>query len=121
MKIFKTGSSEWTNRHETFTEPLGDLYDLGNDAGASAIQGYNSTTQGLQQLVQQAIDQDTTLRPMGAGWSWTKVMTPASGGILLNTKPLNTLFSACIQDTPATRTNWFLRNAVTGYGSSAVF
>jgi hypothetical protein len=93
MIIVKRGSSEWENRHETFVEPIADLYELGNDTALAAMAGYNDTTQGILALVKEAADKGTTLRALGAGWSWTKIMTPESTGLLLDTKPLNSVFN----------------------------
>jgi hypothetical protein len=92
MIIYKTGKKSWENRHETFRQPISDLYQLGNEPNLSALNGYNDTTAGLQLLVKQAIKAGTTLRALGAGWSWTKVTTPGKG-IMLDTKMLNTRFT----------------------------
>jgi hypothetical protein len=93
MIIFKTGAAEWQNRHETFVEPIADLYELGNETALAAMEAYNDATQGILKLVQEAADKQTTLRALGAGWSWTKIMMPESNGILLDTKPLNSVFN----------------------------
>jgi hypothetical protein len=92
MKIFKSGPRPWQNQHETFTEQLTDLYTLGNEPGMSGIEGYKDTTTGLQQLIKDAITNNTTLRALGAGWSWTKITTPGSG-IMIDTKQLNTIIT----------------------------
>src|ERR1700694_4951670 len=91
MKIVKTGSSTWQNKHETFVQNIMDLYELGNDPSLSALEGYKDTTKGLQQLIAEAIAKNIPLRALGAGWSWTKIAT-ADEGIMLDTKPLNTVF-----------------------------
>src|SRR5260221_2188571 len=91
MKIIKTGNTTWENRHETFVENIKDLYELGNEDNLDALNSYNDATKGLQGLIKDAIDTQTPLRSLGAGWSWTKIATVANG-VMLDTKPLNTVF-----------------------------
>ncbi|WP_121807986.1 FAD-binding protein [Mucilaginibacter kameinonensis] len=92
MKVIKTGVSSWENRHETFIEQIKDLYELGNEDNLDALDSYNDATKGLQKLIQEAIETDTPLRSLGAGWSWTKIAT-VKDGVMLDTKPLNTRFT----------------------------
>jgi len=92
MKVIKTGVSSWENRHETFIEQIKDLYELGNEDNLDALDSYNDATKGLQKLIQEAIDTNTPLRSLGAGWSWTKIAT-VKDGVMLDTKPLNTRFT----------------------------
>ncbi|MDB5156927.1 MAG: FAD-linked oxidoreductase [Mucilaginibacter sp.] len=92
MKIIKKGQTAWTNRHDTFTEDIRDLYELGNDDDAYALDSYNNATQGFMGLINEAITMQTPLRALGAGWSWTKIAT-VKDGIILDTKPLNTRFN----------------------------
>ncbi len=89
MKIIKTGKKEWENKHETFVEKIVDLYEIANEPALGALDSYNDCTKAFQNLIQNAINTNTPLRSLGAGWSWTKINT-ATNGILLNTKPLNT-------------------------------
>ena len=89
MKKIKTGSKKWTNRHETFTEKIKDLYVLGNEPDLNALDGYNDSTNCFQQLIAEAIQTKTPFRPLGAGWSWPKIAT-VSNGVMMDTKPLNT-------------------------------
>ncbi len=91
MKIFKTGATKWQNKHETFIENISNLYELGNEHSLDALDGYNDTTMGLQQLIKDAITKKLQLRALGAGWSWMKIAT-AQGGLMIDTKPLNTIF-----------------------------
>ena len=91
MQIIKTGDQTWQNRHETFTENIKDLYELGDEADLDALAGYNDATQGFLNMVSEAIATQTPLRSLGAGWSWTKIAT-VNDGIMLDTKPLNTIF-----------------------------
>lgn len=92
MKIIKSGQQSWTNRHDTFTEDISDLYELGNEVNQDALASYNDATQGFMKLIGDAITTQTPLRPLGAGWSWTKIAT-VENGIMLDTKPLNTRFN----------------------------
>lgn len=91
MKICKTGDTQWTNKHETFVENIKDLYELANESNLEALAGYNDTTKGFQQLINEAIDSKTPLRSFGSGWSWNRIAT-ATGGTMMDTKPLNTIF-----------------------------
>lgn len=90
MIIHRTGTTQWTNRHETFIQPIADLYDLGNRNSGDVLADYNDTTRGIQTIIQEAIDTGRELRALGGEWSWTKIA--ATDGILLNTKPLNLSF-----------------------------
>jgi FAD/FMN-containing dehydrogenase len=87
MIIHRTGQHSWTNRHETFTQRIIDLYNLGNENTGSVLADYNDATAGIQKLIQESIAANTPLRALGGEWSWTKIA--ATTGILLNTKPLN--------------------------------
>ena len=89
MKIIKTGNNKWENRHESFTENIKDLYITGNESGLNALESYNDATKSFQQLIAEAIQTNTALRSLGAGWSWAKIAT-AKDGIMIDTKPLNT-------------------------------
>lgn len=103
MKKIKTGSKKWTNRHETFTEKIKDLYVLGNEPDLDALDGYNDSTKGFQQLIAEAIQTNTPFRALGAGWSWTKIAT-VSNGVMLDTKSLNTTLSISQQSVLPTYT-----------------
>jgi FAD/FMN-containing dehydrogenase len=91
MKVIKTGNKTWENRHETFVEDIIDLYELGNEDALDALNSYNDATKGFQDLIKNAIDTQTPLRSLGGGWSWAKIAT-VNNGIMLDTKPLNTVF-----------------------------
>ena len=91
MIISRTGEKNWTNRHETFTLPIDDLFDLGNNNTGNTLNDYNDATKGIRGIIQEAIDTGKELRVLGGEWSWTKVAYTT--GILLNTKPLNLSFA----------------------------
>lgn len=89
MKIIKTGNAQYTNRHETYTENIRDLYITGNEPDLAALDSYNDATKAFQQMIADCIQTGTPIRSLGAGWSWTKIAT-AKDGIMIDTKPLNT-------------------------------
>jgi len=91
MKVVKTGDTTWENRHETFVETIKDLYELGNEDAMDALSSYNDATAGFQALIGDAIASQTPMRSLGGGWSWMKIAT-VNNGIMLDTKPLNTVF-----------------------------
>ena len=91
MIISRTGEKKWTNRHETLTLPIDNLFDLANNNSGDALNDYNDATKGIQGILQEAIDTGKELRVLGGEWSWTKIA--ATTGILLNTKPLNLSFN----------------------------
>ena len=92
-RIVEKNPGEWTNKHETFTQPISRLYDIWNPdiaSGDSQIKAMRVTVQSIQSLIQSAIDENQKLRALGSGWSISDVA--AMNGKLLNTKPLNWLF-----------------------------
>ena len=91
MKIFKSGATHWQNKHETFVESINNMYEIGNEAALDALDSYNDTTKGLQDLITESIQSNLQLRALGAGWSWMKIAT-AEGGLMFDTKPLNNIF-----------------------------
>jgi hypothetical protein len=88
MKLFSMGKKEWTNRHETFTEKIKDLFVASNEPALGALDSYNDAVKALQTQVAKAVQTGMPLRMLGAGWSWTKIAT-AKDGIMIDTKPLN--------------------------------
>lgn len=91
MPITATNLSEWTNRHETFTQPIDNLFDISNANSGNGIADYNSTTADIQAKIAQAIAENKTIRALGGGWSWTPIA--ATEGWILNTKQLNMVFN----------------------------
>jgi FAD/FMN-containing dehydrogenase len=93
FKNFPTDfGNTWENRHETFTDPIKNLYTLQNGPGGALV-SYNAMTKEIQDLIAKAINENATLRALGAGWSWHQIMTGGPQGIILDTKQLNTVFN----------------------------
>jgi len=101
MIIVKTGLGSWGNKHGTFVQSIKDLYELGNNTSLEPLAAYNDTTQGLQQIIAEAIAKKVPLRALGAGWSWAKIAI-AEDGIMLDTKPLNIVFDMSPQSVAIT-------------------
>lgn len=92
VKQFPTNQgNKWENRHKTFVDPLLNLYNLTNGKGG-AIATYNGLTNEIMGLIKKAEEDKTTLRALGAGWSWHQIMTAGLNGIILDTKQLNSTF-----------------------------
>jgi hypothetical protein len=86
-----TNQKTWTNRHETFTERIDNLFDIANPNTGNAIDDYNSTTTTIQRLLGMARLQNKGVRALGGGWSFTKVAV--TDGWIINTKQLNLKFN----------------------------
>ena len=84
--------AKWSNKHENFTHDLvpNTSFKLRNPKGPSRRNRYHRTTKNLQWLIKNAIDNDTKLRAMGSGWSFTKVGVTEGG--LIDTAALNFSF-----------------------------
>ena len=65
MIISHTGNKSWTNRHETFTQTIENLYDLANNDSGDVLADYNDATQSIQIIIQEAIDSNKQLRVLG--------------------------------------------------------
>ena len=89
-QIRPTNSTAWTNRHDTFTQPIDNLFDLINGSSGNGFDDYNAMTDAIQLFLGRAIAENKTVRPLGGGWSFSKVA--AADGWILNTKMLNMLF-----------------------------
>jgi hypothetical protein len=89
--ITPTNNKTWINRHNTFTQPIDNLFDIANGKTGVAINDYNATTAAIQTFIGKAIAQNKTIRALGGGWSFSKVA--ATDGWILNTKQLNMLFT----------------------------
>jgi hypothetical protein len=90
-QITPTDDKTWTNRHNTFTQPIDNLFDIANGDTGNAVNDYNATTAAIQSLIGRAIAENKTIRALGGGWSFSKVA--ATDGWIVNTKQLNMLFN----------------------------
>lgn len=88
-QIRPTNITEWINRHDTFTQPVDNLFDLINGNTGNGFDDYNAMTDALQTFLGKAIAENKTVRALGGGWSFSKV---ATAEWILNTKMLNMLF-----------------------------
>src|SRR6186997_2810 len=89
--ITPTNNKTWTNRHNTFTQSIDNLFDIANGKTGVAINDYNATTAAIQAFIGKAITANKTIRALGGGWSFSKVA--ATDGWILDTKQLNMLFT----------------------------
>ena len=89
-QIRPTNATQWTNRHDTFTQPINNLFDLINGNTGHGFDDYNAMTVTIQSFLGKAIAENKTVRALGGGWSFSKVA--AAEGWILNTKMLNMLF-----------------------------
>jgi hypothetical protein len=90
-RVEETGATRWRNWHENFEQPLSKVYNIWNlDPNHSTVPGYNGTTRALQNLIQEALDNEMRIRAVGGGWSFTPVA--ATNGIMIDTRPLNYRF-----------------------------
>jgi hypothetical protein len=83
-----TNATEWINRHDTFKQPINNLFDLINGNTGNGFNDYNAMTEAIQALLGKAIAENKTVRALGGGWSFSKV---ATAEWILNTKMLNML------------------------------
>ncbi len=90
-RIVRKDRSHWQGKHENYTEPIERLYDLWNPEGAASLDGIKATVAGIQSLMQEAIDEGARLRAFGGNWSISTVAV--ANGRLVNTKPLNWVFT----------------------------
>ena len=80
----------WTNCHENFTlRNLDGVYLLANAPSANTITAYKDTAEAIQALIRQARG-NRELRPVGAGWSLSPMVS--TRGRLLNNKNLKLHF-----------------------------
>src|SRR6187402_1322665 len=85
-----TNATQWTNRHDTFTQPINNLFHLINGNTGNGFDDYNAMTEAIQSLLAKAIAENITIRALGGGWSFSNVA--AAEGWILNTKMLNMIF-----------------------------
>jgi hypothetical protein len=78
-----TNSKVWRNFHRTIAVGIQDLFTTHNPIGLNARERYNSMTRGIQEFIQKKVlDNKTTMRAFGSGWSWTEVNTTAGGFVV---------------------------------------
>ncbi len=99
MKIVKEGAFKWKNLHETYEQQIAGLWHLANETSGQPIENYNDTTKGIQQIIADAIQNNTPLRALGGNWSLSSIT--ATNGIILNTKLLNSIFGITNKHTHA--------------------
>jgi FAD/FMN-containing dehydrogenase len=90
-QIKPTNMKVWTNRHETFKQPIDNLFDISNGDTGNMLNDYNATTAAIGQFIDTAVRNNKRVRVLGGGWSFTKVAT--ADGWMLNTKHLNMVFT----------------------------
>ena len=88
-QIRPTNATEWINRHDTFKQPIHNLFDLINGNTGNGFDDYNAMTNAIQAFLGKAIAEKKTVRALGGGWSFSKV---ATAEWIVNTKMLNMLF-----------------------------
>ena len=90
--IRATNNKSWTNRHQTFTQQIDNLFDManGNAGGPNRVNDYNAMTTEIQAFIAKAIQQNKRIRALGGGWAFSPVA--ATDGWILNTKQLNFRF-----------------------------
>ncbi|HET6766001.1 MAG TPA: FAD-binding protein [Chitinophagaceae bacterium] len=88
-QIRPTNATQWINRHDTFKQPINNLFDLINGNTGNGFDDYNAMTDAVQTFLAKAIAENKTVRALGGGWSFSKV---ATAEWILNTKMLNMLF-----------------------------
>jgi len=88
-RITPTDLKVYTNRHDTFNQPIDCLFDISNGDTGNVLDDYNATTAAVQTFLAKAIQSNKRIRFLGGGWSFTKVA--ATEGWILNTKGLNML------------------------------
>jgi hypothetical protein len=82
--------SPWINRHQNVVQRFDRLYDVWNPANSNAdiqLDDLKLTIAALQQILADAIRDNTTLRAIGGGWSLSEAAV--TDGRLVNTQPLN--------------------------------
>lgn len=84
----------WSNAHSNFTQKLKENCSFELTVSDEEFENkyktfkekYNATTENIQWLIKYAMDKNIRLKPMGSGWSLTKVNVSEDG--IINTKKL---------------------------------
>jgi FAD/FMN-containing dehydrogenase len=90
-RVVVSNRRQWTNKHENVRQQITGLYDIWNPDTTSLVDGYKATTEKIQSMIGDAADDGEHLRALGGGWSFSRVAV--TKGRLLNTKPLNWMFT----------------------------
>jgi FAD binding domain len=85
--------TEWTNRHENFTQRLtpGASFKLRIPNLATSQAQYRQTTSNFQWLIRYGIEHNVRLRALGRGWSFSEVAVTDGG--LVDTMALRQSFA----------------------------
>lgn len=96
MKSLPDGIKSWnikkfTNAHENYTQKLDkdesyELFIPNTWTNNSTFENYRKCTENIKWTIQQSLTQQTTLRAVGSGWSFSKVCV--SDNALINTQNL---------------------------------
>jgi hypothetical protein len=85
-------NKNWQNKHRTVKQNVKRLYDVYNrDENGNKLKGAPARCQNalrlLQEILKDAEDMGKCVRPIGAGWSLSKILE--THDYLVNTRPLN--------------------------------
>ena len=94
-QVIATGDKTWINRHETFTQPVDNIYTILNGDSGDLLYDYRATVSAVQDLIGKAMAEGKTLRALGGCWSFSDIA--ATDGWLVNTMGLNMLFTISAQ------------------------
>lgn len=85
-------TKKFTNAHDNYRASIAGKFDIWNERSSfgTPLERYNDTTDTLQNLVEEAIQNQMRLRAYGSRWSLSKA--PHTDGWMVNTKPLNLHF-----------------------------
>ncbi len=98
-QVIPTGDKTWINRHETFVQPVDNIYTIVNGDTGNILNDYNATVNAIQKLIGEAIKAGKTIRALGGCWSFSDIA--ATDGWLVNTMGLNMLFTISVNSISA--------------------
>jgi hypothetical protein len=93
-KVIASGDKIWINRHETFEQPVDNIFTIINGDTGDLVNDYIATTLAVQNLIGRAANEGKTIRALGGCWSFSDVA--ATDGWLVNTMGLNMLFNISV-------------------------
>ncbi len=85
-----TNNTQWTNRHDTFTQQIENLYDCINSDMGTVLEDYNKMTKAIQEMMSKALERHKRMKVLGGGWSFTKIAT--TEGWMFDSKQMNLCF-----------------------------